>query len=94
MFIEKLPSKLTIARDLNAAGYIVQEGETPANQKNFILPMFKATEVINVDDEDRVALISDVQNKLYGFVYNVINEIFGDEGVSYGKAVTEWRAEE
>jgi len=94
MFIEKLPSKLTIARDLNAAGYIVQDGETPANQKNFILPMFKMTEIINYQDEDRVVLISDAQDKLYGFVYNVISEIFGDEGLTYGKAATEWRVGE
>lgn len=94
MFIEKLPSKFTIARDLNAAGYIVQEGETAANQKNFILPMFKLTEIINVDDEDRVAMISDAQDKLYGFVYDIINEIFGSEGQTYGKAATEWRVDE
>ena len=94
MFIEKIPSKLTIARDLNANGYIVQENETPAGQKSFNLAIFKIAEVVNISDEDRSALISDAQEKVYGFVASVINEIFGDEGVTYSKVTTEWEVSE
>ncbi len=95
MFVEKLPSKLTITRDLNDDGFIVQEDETPFGQKNFNAPIFKLTETVEDGDgnEHTAVVDSTGYNSVIGFVNTVLKEMFGTYGFTVSKATTEWSVE-
>lgn len=93
MFAENLPSKLSISRDLNSEGFIIQEGETPFGQKSFTAPIFKLTETItDSESQERTAIISDddFQTGVTGFVTTVLKEMFGSYGFTVSKGTTEW----
>jgi len=95
MLVEKLPSKLSILRDLNSAGYILQEDETAYSQKAFTVPILKLTETItDIDGNERTAIINaNGYNVINGFISNVLMEIFGSYGFYTNKASTEWEVQ-
>lgn len=89
---EKLPSKLTITRDINSEGFIVQESDTAFGQKNFNAPIVKLTETITDDESNmRTAIIDSAgYTVINGFVTTVLKEMFGSYGFTISKATTEW----